>query len=124
DRPNLVVREHVVIQVAGLEVAGREDQVRRFDGFDDVQDREPPPLQQRRVQVDVDLADLATFDRRRGDIGQLLDLRRDRVESQVVKSSLVQIAAGNGHEGGRNVRHVELDDKGLEDAGREVVEDL
>src|SRR5207245_10322579 len=67
DRLELIVREHVVVEVAGLEVAGREDQVRRLDRLDDVEDREPPRLQHRWVQIDVDLADLAAFDRRRGD---------------------------------------------------------
>src|SRR5207247_8978612 len=123
NRLELIVREHVVVQVAGLEVPGRQDQVRRLNGLDDIQDREPPALQHRRVQVDVDLADLAALDRRRGDIGQLLALRGDRVKGQVIEPPLVQVAAGDGHEGGRDVRHVELDDEGLENAGGEVVED-
>ena len=124
DRLELIVREHVVVEVAGLEVAGREDQVRRLDRLDDVQDREPPPLQHRRVQIDVDLADLAAFDRRRGDIRQLLDLWGDGVEREVVESALVKVAAGDGHERGRDVRHVELDDEGLENAGGQLVQDL
>ena len=40
DRAELIVGEDVVVEVAGFDVARREDQVGGFDGLDDVEDRE------------------------------------------------------------------------------------
>ena len=81
-------------------------------------------MQQRRVEIDIDLADLAAFNGGGRDIGDLLDLRRDRIEGQVVERPFVEIVARDRHDRDRNVGDVELDDKGLQNAGREAVQNL
>ena len=43
---------------------------------------------------------------------------------QVVQSPLVEIVAGDRHEGDGDIGDVELDDEGLQNAGREAVENL
>ncbi len=124
DRLELIVRKDVVIEIARLQIAGGQDEVRGLDGLDDVQDREPAGLQERGVQVDVDLADLPALDRRGGDVVDLLDLRGDGVVGQVVERALVEVAAGDGDQRHGNVRDVELDDEGLQNAGRQIGLDL
>ena len=103
---------------------GRQNEVGGLDGFDDIEDREAPGIQERRVEIDVDLADLPAFDGGGGDVGDLLDLRRNRIEGQVVEGPFVEIVAGDRHEGDGDIGDVELDDEGLQNAGREAVENL
>src|SRR5207247_3642417 len=124
DRLELRVGKDIVIEVAGFDVPRRQDQVRGLHRLHDVEDRESPRLKSRGIQADIDLADLAAFDGRRRHIRQLLELRGDRVKGQIVETAFVQIRARHGHERHGDVRHVELDDERLLDAGRQLVQNL
>src|SRR5690348_13552697 len=116
DGAELVVGEDVVIEVAGLDVPRGQNEVRSLDRFHHVQNRQAAGIEQGRVQINVDLADLSAFDGRGGDVGDLFDLRRDGVEGQVIERSLIEVVAGDSDEGDGNVRDVELDDKRLQDS--------
>ena len=111
----LVIGEDVVVEIAGLDIARRENQIGGFDRLHDIQDRQPTRIEQRRIEIDVDLADLAAFDRGGGDVGNLFDLRSDRIERKVIQRPFIQIVAGDSDKGDRNIRDVELDDEGLKD---------
>jgi hypothetical protein len=120
----LVIGEDVVVEIAGLDIARREDQIRGFDRLHDIQDRQPTRIEQCRIQINVDLADLAAFHGGGGDVGNLFNLGSDRIESKVIQRPFVQRVAGNSNEGHRNVRDVELDDKRLKYTRRQAVQDL
>ncbi|CAE6698544.1 hypothetical protein NSPZN2_10593 [Nitrospira defluvii] len=120
----LGVGEHVVVEVPGLDVARRQDQVGGLHRLDDVEDRQASRLEQCRVQIDVDLPDLPALYRGGRDVGDLFDLRGNGVVGQVVECPFVKVAAGCSHERDGNIGDVELDDKGLENAGWQAVQDL
>ena len=123
-RLELGVGEHIVVEVAGFDVAGRQDQVRRLHGLDDVEDRKASRLQQSRIQIDIDLPYLSSLHRGGRDVGDLFDLRGDSVVGQVVERPFVEVAAGSRHEGDGNVGDVELDDERLKNTRRQAVQDL
>ncbi len=124
DRSELVVGEDVVIEVAGLDIARRQNQVGGFDGAHDVKDGQPAGIQERGVEIDVDLTNLAAFDRRRRHVRELFDLRGDGIEGEVVEGALIQIAPGDRDKRDRNIGDVKLDDEGLQDPGGQAVENL
>src|SRR5688572_16205603 len=120
----LVIGEDVVVEIAGLDIARREDQIRGFDRLHNIQDRQPTRIEQCRIQINVDLADLAAFHGGGGDVGNLFNLGSDRIERKVIQRPFVQGVAGDSDEGHRNIRDVELDDKRLKYTRRQAVQDL
>ncbi len=70
------------------------------------------------------MADSPAFNRGCRDIGDLFDLGGDGVVRQIVEGSFVQFVTGDRHDGDRDVGYVKFDDKGLQDAGGEAVQNL
>ena len=123
-RLELRIREHVVVEVARFDVTRRKNQVGGLHGLDHIEDGESARLQQRRVQVDVDLANFPALNRSGCDVSDLFNLRRDGVIGQIVEPSFVEVAARYRDHGDGNIGDVELDDERLQNTGRQAVEDL
>src|SRR4029077_18624834 len=103
DQLELVVREHVVVDVANLDVARRHEEVRVIDRANHVQDRDALRVQEIAVEVNRDLPDLAPVHVGGRHPVDPLDLRVHRVVRDVVELTLVEAASRHGQEANRNV---------------------
>ncbi len=120
----LVVCKYIVVKVAGFDIARRQDQIGGFDGFHDVENGESAGTEECRIEVDIDLADFASLDSGRRNIGKLLNLRGDGVVGKLLTSPLVQLIARYRNDRNGYVGDVELDDKGLQNAWWEAIQNL
>ncbi len=123
DHVDEAVRIDVVVQIADLHVAGRDDGALGIEGFDDVGwghvAREHPLL----IEEDGDLPDFSAqrgAERNAGDGGDLL---AHGEVGQVADFFRAQRLAAHGEEPDRQARHAEFVDGRGKDAGREQAND-
>ncbi len=118
------VGENVVVAIAGAQAARGQEEIRPAHGIGQGHDIQAARSQGIAVGHDLDFADLAPADGGAGHAGNALQLWLDRVVCQIVKLFLVEQVARNRDRDDGNTGYVELDDKGLLDAGRQGVENL
>ena len=70
------------------------------------------------------MADSPAFDRGCRDVRDLFDLGGDGVVRQIVEGSFVQFVTRDRHDGDGDVGYVKFDDKGLQNAWWETIQNL
>ncbi len=116
------VEGHVPVEFADLLVAGRQNEVLRGDGVDDVLGRDAVRLHRLLIEIDLHLQDLATIGRghrRSLDGGKL---RPDEVLSEIEQLHLGQRPARQRKLQDRHAGGVVAQDIGRRDAGRQQLQ--
>ena len=122
DNLDQTVRVDVVIEVADLHVAGRQQEALLVDGGDDLLGRNASRQHAFAIEKDGDLADRASKTRRHENTGDGGELRTDVVIGLVPNVLFAEpLAAGRQHADGKT-RHAELDNNGRKHSGGKVLE--
>ena len=116
------VERHVPVEFADLRVAGRQDQILRRDGVDDVVGRYVVGLHGVLIEIDLGLQNLAAVGGRHRRARDRGELRPDEVLPEVEQLHLRQLLAGQGKLQDRHRGRVVAEHVGRGDARREQLE--